>query len=308
MATGKLVVCIPARDEAMRLPRLLNALALQTVRDVIVVLALNNTTDRSRDVIASAQARYSALTIIVDDVTFPPADAHAGSARRRAMDFAADLAGSDGYVLTTDADTRPPPDWLGQNLTAMARGLDIVGGRIVIDDSEAMPEAVAAARQLADRYWARVRDIEDSIDPVSWDMPPRHGDHTGASLCITASAYRRCDGVPAIASGEDRALVRAVVRQGGRLAHPIGIWTRVSPRVDGRAAGGMADHMKHLQDSTLAHADAMLPSFAQWRARAAWRREMRAKGGSALIAELEDDLSPMVDDMALDKRALAPAL
>lgn len=307
MAPARLVVCVPARDEAERLTRLFGELDLQTIPAAAVVVALNNTTDRSREVMADIRARHAALDIVVDDVTFAPADAHAGSARRRAMDIAADLAGPDGFVLTTDADTRPPPDWLAQNLAAMAQGLDIAGGRIVIDESEPMPAAVAAARQLADRYWAHVRHIEDAIDPVPWDPPPRHGDHTGASLCVTVAAYRRCGGVPAIRSGEDRALVKAVLRQGGRLAHPPRIWTRVSPRTEGRAAGGMADHMKRLQDGTLANAPVRLPSFARWRERAAWRRMMRAQGGVALIAEREDDLPPMIADMILDEAALDEA-
>ena len=294
-----LVVCVPARDEAERLPRIVNALALQTVQPAIVILALNNTTDRSLTMIPELRDRHPALKIVVDDTIFPADKAHAGSARRRAMDVAADLAGRGGIILTTDADTRPPPDWIAQNVAAMARGLDVVGGRIVIDADEPMPDAAAASRRLADLYWRRVRAIEDEIDPVPWDPPPRHGDHTGASLCITVAGYRHSGGVPVISSGEDRALVQAVLRQGGKLAHPIGIWTRVSPRINGRAVGGMADHMRRLQNDNAANVDTMLPSFDQWRARADWRREQRAKGGGALIAELEDGLPPMANDMAL---------
>ena len=307
MATGRLVVCVPARDEVDRLPRLLDALAQQTIQDFSIVLALNNTTDHSHAVISDFCARHPDLNVVVDDINFQPADAHAGSARRRAMDLAADLAGSEGFVLTTDADTRPPPDWIAQNLAAITRGLDVVGGKIMIDEDEPMSEAVTAARHLADRYWAHVREIEDRIDPVPWDLPPRHGDHTGASLCITVATYRQCGGVPMIASGEDRALVQAVLRQSGKLAHPIGIWTRVSPRIVGRASGGMAEHMKRLQNDSIAKAAIMLPSFDQWRARAEWRHAMRAKGGGALIAALEDDLPPMVDDMALTAEIFGPA-
>lgn len=304
-ARCKLVVCVPARDEADRLPRLLDALASQTVQAEIVV-ALNNTTDGSRDAIADARVRHPGLKLTVDETNFAPADAHAGSARRRAMDIAADLAGPDGVLLTTDADTRPPPDWFAENVKGISRGLDIVGGRIVIDELEPLSAEVDAAQSRADRYWARVREIEDSIDPVHWDLPPRHGDHTGASLCMTVAAYRRCGGVPAVRSGEDRALVRAVMGQGGRLAHPSGIWTRVSPRTIGRAAGGMADHMKRLQDHSRANLEVMIPSFSQWRTRATWRRGIRDRGGAALIVDLEAELPPMTNDMALNDHNLGP--
>ena len=290
------------------MPTLIDALAQQTQQQFAVVLALNNTSDNSRETIAYACDRHPDLKIFVDEVSFEPAEAHAGSARRRAMELAADLAGPEGLILTTDADTRPPWDWLAQNIAAMARGLDIVGGRIVVDEAEPLLNEIATARQLADRYWARVRDIEDAIDPIAWDLPPRHGDHTGASICVTVSAYRRAGGVPPIPSGEDRALVRAIVRQGGRLAHPAGIWTRVSPRLEGRAIGGMAEHMNRLHKDVATSTDVMLPSFAQWRARAEWRRAMRAKGGASLIAELEDDLPAMVCDLALTDHALDTAL
>lgn len=299
MADGKLVVCVPARNEQERLPRLIDALSRQTIDDATVVVCLNNTTDRSWDVVDEAARRHPALNIIVDETIFAAADAHAGSARRRAMDLAADAAGPTGYVLTTDADTRPPPEWLGANLAAISSGFDVVGGRITIDRSEPLSEAVNALGLLTDRYWAHVREIEDAIDPVPWDPPPRHGDHTGASLCVTVTAYRRCGGVPVIPSSEDRALVQAIVRRGGRLAHPSSIWTRASPRMVGRAAGGMAEHMMRLEGLCGTDGRIMVPSFAQWRQRAAWRRDVRRRGGAALVAELEELLPFMTDDTIL---------
>jgi hypothetical protein len=305
--SGRLVTCVPARNEAQRLPILLDALAQQTLCDVTVVIALNNTTDSSLEVVDAARSRHPLLDIVIDDVHFEEAEAHAGSARKRAMDAAADLAGPDGFIVTTDADARPPPDWLANNLAAMTRGLDIVGGFIIADENEPMPDAVARASVLAGRYWARVREIEDAIDPVPWDPPPRHGDHTGASLCITVNAYHRCGGVPALRSSEDRALVKAAVCRGARLAHPIEIWTRVSPRLVGRASGGMAEHMQQLYSRCQAGSNVMLPSFAQWRARAAWRRDTRKRGGAALVIALEDELPPMLDDMVLSSHAFEPA-
>jgi GT2 family glycosyltransferase len=301
---NKLIVCIPARNEAEHLPLLLDALARQTEQGAAIVLALNNTSDRSWDVIDTARRRYPALKLIVDEISFPEAEAHAGSARRRAMEFAAELAGKDGLIVTTDADARPPPQWLAANRAAMKAGCDIVGGRIVIDEQELLPKAIASAIALADRYWTHVRAIEDALDPIPWDLPPRHGDHTGASLCITSRVYNNCGGVPAIKSGEDRALVRNVVRNGGRLAHPIEVWTRVSARTAGRAVGGMAEHMQRLQTMCNTGQQILVPSFDQWRERALWRREIRELGGAALIAEREEQLPSMVDTMVLNGDAL----
>jgi glycosyltransferase involved in cell wall biosynthesis len=294
---------VPARNEEERLPRLLDALAAQDCEGRIqVAICLNNTTDRSAEVIAAMASRHrERLAIDLDVVTFPPELAHAGSARASAMAAGlASLPPRAGVLITTDADARPPANWITANLAAIARGSDIVGGRLVFDEDEDIPLGVAAVRALWDRYWAAVRQIEDEIDPCEWDPPPRHGDHTGGSLAITADMYQRSGGVPPIASGEDRALVEAAVMAGGRLVHPPEVWTRVSARLDGRAAGGMAEMMRRMADTASGGAVEMAPALCHWRERAIWRRDMRrAIGATSRFIEAEQALPPMPHDAVL---------
>lgn len=294
-------VCIPARNECERIPVLLSALAEQTAKFRIrVLLSINNSVDGSRDIAERCRVEMNdRLGIVVDEVQFTSDLAHAGSARRRAMDLGADLLGPDGILLTTDADTRPPPSWVEENVKALSRDLDIVGGRILLDEAEPVSPAVLAARAAQDRYWQEVRAIEDAIDPVSWDPPPRHGDHTGGSLAMSVACYVKAGRVPVVASGEDRMLVHNVVRSGGKLAHPMAIWTRVSPRMAGRATAGMADHMAKVHKAAQERQPVWLPSFAHWRQRALWRSAVRARGGAALVAELEAGLTDMPLDMPL---------
>lgn len=296
-------VCVPARDEADRLPILLDALARQDVDGPIrVSILINNTVDDSVAAVARAQAAWGErLHLAVACHDLPPERAHAGTARRLAME--AGLARIDpdrGVLISTDADTRPPSDWISAMLRAIDAGLDIVGGRIVVDDAEPLAADMDAMQVKLDRYWACVRAIEDDIDPCRWDPAPRHGDHTGASLAILAPLYRAAGGVPAIPAGEDRALVEAAVAAGGRLGHPMSVWTRVSARTIGRATGGMADHMQALSDRVARGEPTFLPSFDQWRARAAWRRMRRDQtGGDAGVARDERLLPPMRCDMPL---------
>ena len=304
-APGRLpfCVCVPARNEEERLPRLLDALAQQDVPGAILVsICLNNTTDGSADAVAAITERHRhRLTVELEVVTFAPELAHAGSARAAAMDAGLRLLGaSAGVLITTDADARPPPDWISANLDAVAAGGDIVGGRLMLDDDDAIPPGLAAARVLWDRYWIAVRQIEDEIDPSPWDLPPRHGDHTGGSLAMTTDLYRRSGGVPLIASGEDRALVEAAVMAGGRLVHPMTVWTRVSARQDGRAADGMAQMIKRMGDTAANGFAEVAPALKHWRERALWRREMRqAVGGAGRLIEAERSLPPMPHDKAL---------
>lgn len=296
-------IALPARDEVAHLGALLDALAAQDVTGPIgVSVCLNNTTDGSAATIAEHGARASGrLVIEVIEQWFPPETAHAGSARRCAMDAAADrLAGRpDALIITTDADTKPPPTWIGAMLAAARAGADIIGGRLDLDGEGDLPPAVMRLHQLWAGYWSAVRDIEDAIDRREWDAPPRHGDHTGASLAVRLGLYRAVGGVPPIALGEDRALVEACCAAGGLLVHPQTVWTRVSPRRVGRACGGMAASMAVLFDNAAAGLDPMVPGLGHWRARAVWRRALRQAGHDATIPDAERRLPSMPDDTPL---------
>ena len=296
-------VCVPARDEEERLPRLLDALARQSVTAPIpVAICLNNCSDGSANAVAEASSHHAGrLVITFEDLTFPAELAHAGSARRAAMELGLrQLPGENGLLITTDADARPPEDWIAANLAAIRSGDEIVGGMLLLDDGEPLPDGVAEASRLWHRYWEVVRAIEDEIDPVSWDPPPRHGDHTGGSLALSADLYRRAGGVPLLRSGEDRALVEAAVQTGGRLIHPVSVWTRVSARSHGRAENGMALVMRRLEDSLSRGEMLRAPALAHWRERALWRRRMRRQlGDVAALFEAERALPPMPDDADL---------
>ncbi|SES17490.1 Glycosyltransferase like family 2 [Sphingobium sp. YR768] len=300
-----LCVCVPARNEALRLPTLLDALSSQDWPGPIpVAIGINNSSDDSLAVVEAARHRHAGrLDIHIVQCTFTPDRAHAGSARRLAMDTGLGLLQrlEGSALVSTDADSRPPNDWLRNIAKAFSRGADMVGGRIEIDSQEPLPPAVQRLRAAWDQYWAEVRAIEDAIDPLAWDPAPRHGDHTGASLAIRAELYLACGGVPAIASGEDRALVLAVLARGGRLVHPVNVYTYVSPRLEGRADGGMAVAMQELFASAHNDTQPMAPALAHWRDRASWRRQLRAQAnGSALIVQLEPMLPPMPNDMMLE--------
>lgn len=307
-ATGPVsfCVCVPARNEAARLPILLEALGQQDIEGIVpVAIGLNNTTDGSMEAIEAAALRWAGrLSIRVEAVTFEPALAHAGSARRHAMALGAEVVGArhDAVLISTDADSRPPPCWIQANLAALDEGADVVGGRLEIDQDDTWSPEMAAAQSLWDRYWTAVRSIEDRIDPIPWDPTPRHGDHTGASLAMRLETWRAAGGVPAVPSGEDRALVAAAVAIGAHLRHPPSVWTRVSARTQGRADRGMATHMAAMARTLEMGRPPMAPSFDQWRSRAIWRRAQRLAGADpARLAVLEQQLPPMIRDMALSK-------
>ena len=133
MLESAAVVCVPARDEERRLPRLLAALGNQTGLGcgrhdsaLHVVILLNNCRDRSHVAATEAARRWPSLSVDIVDMAFPPEQAHVGSARRAALDagvlYLEKIGRPDGVLLTTDADAVPAPDWVANNLTALAAG------------------------------------------------------------------------------------------------------------------------------------------------------------------------------------------
>ncbi|MGH1588031.1 glycosyltransferase [Methylobacterium phyllosphaerae] len=135
------VVAIPVRNEAERIGACLEALAAQRdmgASGLGVVLFLNNCTDETAHVVAALRPSLC-IPVRVIERTF--VGANAGWARREAMEAAADWLDEgelfDGLILTTDADSRVPADWVARNLAAVADGVDAVAGRIALDDADA---------------------------------------------------------------------------------------------------------------------------------------------------------------------------
>jgi GT2 family glycosyltransferase len=243
-------VAVPVRDEATRLPKLLNALANQTaassVKPLGVVLVLNNCVDNSIEIVRTAAAKFINLVLKPIEIRFPKGAAHVGSARRLAMDEALEMVGSEGVLLSTDADATPTPHWVEANLGAIAAGADIVGGHIIGNkEEEALLGARFVRRAARQLYYMRLVDrLTALIDPVPHDPWPRHSDHTGASLAVRAAVYQAVGGLPPLRFREDVAFVANVCRAGYRLRHPPEVQVVVSARLDGRAEGGMADCIK----------------------------------------------------------------
>ena len=240
------VVAIPARNEADRIAACLEALDAQTGAQVDhIVLLANNCTDATA-AIARTVPMQPGTTLHVIERSLPPSQANAGHARRLAMQCAADLAGPDGVLLTTDADGRVDPDWLAANLAALAAGAEVVAGWVELDAIEwgKIPTKLHEddARECA--YDRLCDTLHALLDPDPDDPLPRHTQHSGASIALTADAFARCGGVPDIPSGEDRALIAALRRIDAPIRHAPEVHVTVSGRIDGRSQGGMADTIR----------------------------------------------------------------
>ena len=302
---GPLVAAVPARDEASHICRCIEALSTQQAAalDHIVIL-VNNSTDGTAALARSAEMP-NGPTLHVVECTLPPSQANAGNARRLAMEHAATLAGGDGILLTTDADGEVDPDWLAATLAEFRAGSDLVAGWVELDaiDWGAIPLRLHQddARECA--YDALCDEIHARLDPDPADPAPRHTQHSGASLAVTAAAYARSGGVPAIPCGEDRALVAALRRVDARIRHSLGVHVTVSGRIQGRSPGGMADTIRRRLEQPDALLDDRLEPAADCARRARCRADLRR-----LYDDPTRDIAKLADRLGLSPGRLASVL
>ncbi len=294
------VIAIPVRDEEERLPACLRALARQ--RDgfgrpippglVRVVVFANNCTDESASLARKLGGGLS-LNVRVVEARLARAAAHAGNARRGAMDLAeawlAEGGGWDGVILTTDADSQVAPNWIAENLAAFEAGAEAVLGRIALDgEGEFLPEALHQRGQLEDAYERLLTELSWLLDPLDYNPWPHHATISGATLGVTRAAYCRAGRLPRVPLGEDKALIAALSRQDARIRYSPTVHVITSGRTDGRAPGGVADTLGIRSREPEAFCDEALEPFRTAFARAAWRGRLRRLRSAGLLVLDQD--------------------
>jgi hypothetical protein len=306
MHEDAIVVALPAKDEAERIGACLLGLARQTCRPHTVVVLANNCSDET-PAIVSGMAPELPYRLDVERHDFPMQSANAGQARRLAMALSEQRVRPDGVLLTTDADAVAAPDWIERNREAITSGADVVCGRVVLHPSESalIPAHLQADDALECRLIELLDRIADRLDPDPADPLPRHTEAAGASLAVTPAAFRRGGGIPALASGEDRAFVRALARIDARIRHDPSVVVSVSARTIGRALGGMADtirrRMQRQDEFTDDQVEPAVDAFRRYDFRSRVRRAWR---GQSLPPELAVDLGispPLLDRMLAER-------
>ncbi|MDI5968866.1 glycosyltransferase [Streptomyces sp. SL13] len=229
---GALAVIVPAHDEALLLPRALDALHTAAGHPALhgVALSLVVAADLCRDDTA-AIARTAGADVVEVSAR------NAGIARHAAIRHALRRLGtpeSATWIATTDADSRVPPDWLAHQLAQAAHGWDAVVGTVDVTVWPASYPAGAQTRYTADYRRAASRS------------PHAHPHVHGANLGLSARAYRAVGGFPPLASGEDVALVARLDRARFRVLRTTACPVDTSARFAGRAPGGFSAHLRRL--------------------------------------------------------------
>lgn len=214
-----IAVVIPAHNEEAFLAHCLESVCGAAAHPelaacpVKIVVVLDRCTDRSSEV----AARFGVECLRVDA-------GNVGVARSAGAQHAID-AGAH-WLAFTDADTRVPPDWLPAQLALRAAA---VCGTVDVDSWQGHD---ASTQLLYDAHY-QCRNGHRHIH--------------GANLGVSALAYRRAGGFPALACGEDVALVERLMALGEHVVWSAYPSVRTSARRDARVRGGFGDFLLSLE-------------------------------------------------------------
>jgi hypothetical protein len=229
------LVAVPARDEQRQVGACLASVAAAlrqardagTARRVAVAVAVHRSSDGTAAVVEGSLAAMADLEVYhhVDEDS-----ATVGEVRHRLVSAACAAlgltAGDDRWLLSTDADSVVPSDWVTAMLahaqTAAAR---CVAGLVDLEGWLAHPAAAAAYEQL----------LRDGVDGDG------HRHVYAANLAVRLDAYAAAGGFPFVLHGEDHGLVSRVRDLGGRILPVHAPVVRTSGRMPGRARHGLGD-------------------------------------------------------------------
>ena len=215
-----------------------------------VILFANNCSDGSAAIAHRFAKQHPNLVLHVVERTLSASQSCIGWVRKQLMDEAHRrfclLGRSRGVIASTDGDTRVAPNWIAATLHEIACGADAVGGRIVTDghDRAALDPYARACHLREVGYRFLMVELEAYLDPDPFDGLPKHFQHYGASLAVTAEMYEQVGGLPPVRTSEDVALYRALMRGNARFRHSPRVRVTTSARQVGRAQNGLADQLQ----------------------------------------------------------------
>lgn len=229
------IVAVPARDEQRQVGECLASVAAAlrqaretgTARRVAVAVAVHRSSDGTAAAVEESLAAMADLEVYhhVDEesATVGEVRHHLVSAACAALGLA---ARADRWLLSTDADSVVPLDWVTAMLahadTAAAR---CVAGLVDLEGWQAHPAAATAYERI----------VRNGLEGAG------HRHVYAANLAVRLDAYAAAGGFPFVVHGEDHGLVSRVRDLGGTVLPVHAPVVRTSGRMPGRARHGLGD-------------------------------------------------------------------
>lgn len=235
-------VTVPAFDEERTIGATLDALRGQRLRPLVVCIVDNMSADRTAEVVRGRAAAYTTAGIGLRLVAEP--ERGTGAAADTGMRVA--IAVGARFLLRTDADSLPRPDWAARMRDRLDGGIDLVAGRVVARDDERLSpgEYIKVALLMkVGAFGAVLRNWRPGFRT-------RFRLLVGANCAIRAEMYERVGGFPRARIDEvhdDRALMNRVRRVSNRVISDQGAVVACSARRYRAygAAGVLRWYMRH---------------------------------------------------------------
>lgn len=255
----QIAVIVPVKNEEEGLEKTLDALrgqfdhnghALQASVYEVLLLA-NNCTDNTFLIAKRYQERYPAFHLHIAEIEIPKADAHIGTVRRIMMDEAYErflsIGRPLGIIVSTDGDSEVDSQWIHYILLEMAKGNDVVGGRIIPRNTPDLSK-MHHLRDVSYRY--HLSRLEAVLDPCITDPWPRHFQCYGPSLAVTCDIYHRAGRIPAIPFLEDEEFRKALCRIDARIRKSPLVKVYTSARLAGKVDFGFSVQLRQWGEMT----------------------------------------------------------
>ncbi|GAX39350.1 hypothetical protein NIES4075_03020 [Tolypothrix sp. NIES-4075] len=317
-------VIVPVRNEAETLSATLSALAHQVdlqgqrldFRRYEIILLLNNCSDNSAAIARNFAQQHPDLVLHIVEKTLRASEAYIGRVRQILMDEAyrrlISIGRKRGVIASTDGDSQVSQTWIAATLYEISCGADAVGGRIItLSSDRATLDPYAKAchlREVGYRYL--IAELESYLDPDPYDSFPRHYQHYGASLAVTAQMYAIAGGLPAVRTPEDVAFYHALVRVNARFRHSPLVRVETSARQTGRTDIGLANQLNEWSQMGRQKQAFLVESAAAIETRYSARHQLRIIWFSVLNGKMPThmQLAPLADTLGVPAQWLMQEL
>ena len=225
-------VVVPAKNEEAGIAAALAAVLASLDRArrerpglrVRAVCVTDGSTDRTDEIVRELAGRRAELELLHDEL------GTVGAARAAGCDALLGWHADSSrlWIVTTDADSLVPSDWIAAHLKAADSGDDAFVGTVAPNPEGTRPDVLAA--------WHARHRLEDGHPYVF-----------GANLGFRGSAYRAAGGFEPRGHGEDVALVAALRASGARVRSADAGRVLTSGRLEGRVAEGFSSYLRGLE-------------------------------------------------------------
>ena len=247
----KMVVIIPAKDEAHQIEYTLESLSKQSAPDnspicnksFEVLVLCHNCTDDTFGKVANFLDKNPRINGHVLNLNSDTANT-VGAARRVLMNIAFHrLSKKNGLIISTDADTVPHPHWLYNLNRYVDSDIDFICGKILPNYENLEPQALRLLL-AKDEYLHLKSELGSIIFPNPNDPWPKHEYHWGPNIAIKKYVYGALGGIRPLHFLEDVDLYNRAVGNGYKVRHCNDTLVTTSTRIESRCTEGFGAELK----------------------------------------------------------------